>query len=1178
MIKYSVRRPYTVLVGIVLVLVLGVVSFMGLITDLLPSMDLPYVLIQTTYPGASPERVETTVTRPIEQAVATVSGLENVQSISSENMSIVILEFNESINMDSVMLEISGNLDMVTGYFDDMVSPPIVLKLNPDMLPVQMLTVSRDDYDVKELTTYVEEELKPYFERVEGVATVDIDGAVEDYVEVALNQQKIDEINDNILQTIDSDLYETKVELEDAKNEVDSGLEELRTERDNATQELAEASAKLDGGIAQAQAMAAETVSTEANLGIKKGQREVLNIKGQLLSALTVIDLLPEQYSAMSLQQIKEQFPQFASVVDQVLATGMITADIPLSAVRPMLEPAIAEINAQLPQLGIRQELIDTADAMVVMQEVSLLDSQIATLEQDLAQAKLMSEQLNSAVSELETAYAELESGKMTLTSELTLAESQLITAQTELESGLHEFENAQQEALNSANIDALVTQETISGILTAQNFSMPVGFVGQGEDRLTVKVGEQFENQLQLENLLLLDMGLEGVAPIRLKDVADISVTDNSSDSFVRVNGEPGILISVQKSSISSTTEVTTAIQQAADDLEGITQGLHIDTLMDQGIYIELIIDSVMSNLIVGGLIALVVLLLFLKDLRPTVIIGFSIPISLLFSIVLMYFSNVTLNIISLSGLALGVGMLVDNSIVVIENIYRLRREGLSQKQAAIAGAKQVGGAIFASTLTTVCVFLPIVFTDGISRQIFTDMGLTIAYSLFASLFVALTVVPAMASTMLKAESIKEHRIFDRFVNVYEKVLRFNLRFKFIIIVVTLALLGVSIVNVLSMPLEFMPAMASTQMAMTYEDEEATKEELIEHGTIIGERVLEIDGVETVSMTYSEGNLMMGGGSNSVTFYLLINEDSGITSEQVEPQIIAATPEYAETLTVESSNMDISALGGSGITIMVKGNSLQTLQQTATDFADIARDIEGVGEIVDGSEDQADELLIEVDKSKAAEYSLTVAQVFQEVSKVLTEETVSTTLTFDEKDMSAIIIPSELQTEQSIGDIVVTTEEVEIETDEDEEEEDSPLAAAPKTETRDVLLSEVAELKYTNTPTTINRDNQSRSQTVSITIAEGYNVSLVSRELEQAINEYDMPAGYSYEFGGENEMVVQTTQDLALMALLAVIFIYLIMVAQFQSLLSPFIVLFTIPLAFTGGLLTLQILVLRFR
>ena len=220
MTKYSVKKPFTVLVGVALVIVLGVVSFLGLNTDLLPTIELPYVMVITTYPGASPEKVEVAVTKPLEQAVATTSGLENMQSISQENMSILVLEFSQSVNMDSVMLELSNNVDMVSGYLDDMVQAPMMLKLNPDMLPIQVLSVDADGMDIKQLTQYIENDLSPRIERVDGVATVDISGAVADHIDIALNQEKIDAINDSILKAVNKDLYKAKKELTDAQKKL----------------------------------------------------------------------------------------------------------------------------------------------------------------------------------------------------------------------------------------------------------------------------------------------------------------------------------------------------------------------------------------------------------------------------------------------------------------------------------------------------------------------------------------------------------------------------------------------------------------------------------------------------------------------------------------------------------------------------------------------------------------------------------------------------------------------------------------------------------------------------------------------------------------------------------------------------------------------------------------------
>ena len=253
-----------------------------------------------------------------------------------------------------------------------------------------------------------------------------------------------------------------------------------------------------------------------------------------------------------------------------------------------------------------------------------------------------------------------------------------------------------------------------VSQILTAQNFSMPAGYVTEDNARYLVRVGDKFQNAEEMRDLVLFDMGLDGLEPIRLSDVADVITVDNSSEVYASVNGQPGVLLTMQKQTGYATSEVSDRILDYFDSAQKTDDGLHFTVLMDQGIYIDMVVNSVLENLMYGAVLAIIVLYLFLRDVRPTSIVACSIPISVLTAVVLMYFSGITLNIISLSGLALGVGMLVDNSIVVIENIYRLRGLGYSRKKAAVAGARQVAGAIMASTLTTICVFLPIVFTEG--------------------------------------------------------------------------------------------------------------------------------------------------------------------------------------------------------------------------------------------------------------------------------------------------------------------------------------------------------------------------------------------------------------------------------------------------------------------------------
>ena len=1172
MTKYSVKKPFTVLVGVVLAIVLGVVSFLELNTDLLPAMDLPYVVVYTVYPGASPERVETAVTQPLERAVATTSGLENISSISSENLSLIIMEFSGSTNMDSAMIELSSNIDMVSGYMDDMVQSPTLMKINPDMLPVQMLAIDVDGMDVKQLSEYVQSDLAPRLERIDGVATVDVSGIVEDRVEIRLNQEKIDKINDDILKSVNKTLYKTKKDLDKAKQE----LTDKENELNNLKNSLANASAELDAGQIQAQSLNSEKTSLEAQKKLLEGAQQALDGLKMLNSTLPMVDntimglqfmampgfdentalkdllafTLPEETPPEIAAGIQPQIDGIKMLVNGLVASGAVKEDDTLAGVSAMMKEQIKAIREQLIAMNIDQAVIDAADS-------TLLNGDIAVIDKELTRVNFLVKQMEATLRELKKTYATLEAGKI----DLAAGSAMLMSGKAELDNGIKQFEDARDAALKQANIDALVSQETLSAILMAQNFSMPAGYISNGEERLTVKVGETFQSLEELENLLLVDMNVDGVDPIYLKDVADVSIMDNSQDSYVRVNGNPSVTISIQKTSTASTSRVSELVNKEAAEIMEEQPGVHITQLMDQGIYIDMVVSSVMNNMVYGGIIALIVLIFFLKDVKPTLIIGFAIPLSVLFAIVLMYFSGVNLNVMSLSGLALAVGMLVDNSIVVIENIYRLRNLGYSRVKAAVIGAKQVAGAIASSTLTTICVFLPIVFTDGLARQLFVDMGLTIAYSLVASLIVALTVVPAMASAMLKNTKDAKESLFDKLTKLYEKGLGWNIDHGWLVILLATGLMAFAGWQVTKMPLGLIPAMDSTQMQMTLTvDREVPDEELIAQAETIAKRTMEIDDVVTVGTSMGGGGLgaLMGGGGSedikSMSFYVVLSEDKKLSNREVADLIETANPEFKETLSVTESTMDLGALAGSGISVQIKGNDLDKLQAEGKRMSALLEGVEGIAKVSDGSQSALEEMRIDVKKDAAMKHNLTVAQVFQKVSGALTENTTATTLNFDGTDMDGIIYASSTYTTENIGDLVVATA-----TDDDGEE-------------YDVLLSDIAVIGSAYSPDSINRSNQSRYITVSATIAEGYNASLVARDVEKLLENHEMPKGYSYEMTGEDESVKSAMFDMIKMIGLAIVFIYLIMVAQFQSLKSPFIVMFTIPLAFTGGLLALLI------
>jgi multidrug efflux pump subunit AcrB len=698
---------------------------------------------------------------------------------------------------------------------------------------------------------------------------------------------------------------------------------------------------------------------------------------------------------------------------------------------------------------------------------------------------------------------------------------------------------------------------EQLSSILSAENFSMPAGYISENGTQYLIKVGDEYDSVDAMKETVLCK--IDDIGDIHLEDVSDVTVVDDSADSYGRVNGNDAVLLSISKSSTAGTSDVSKGCNEKLEELEKKYDGLRFTNLMDQGDYIALVVDSVLSNLLWGALLAVIVLLLFLRDVRPTVIVAFSIPLSVLFAMVLMYFTNITLNIISLSGLALGVGMLVDNSIVVIENIYRLRSKGISAARAAVMGANQVAGAIFSSTLTTICVFLPIVFTDGITRQIMQDMCLTIAYSLSASLIVALTLVPCMGSAFLRNDSQKKHRWFDAVVAAYEKAARFCLRFKVVPIVLAVGLLAFSAWKVTKMGIVFMPDMGSEQLSASLTmDSETTSEEDYALADKLAEQMRQIKGVKTVGAMKGSTVTSLGTGSDkNYSFMLLLDEEYANQNKEIASKIEKIfTDNQCEEFSVSESNMDMSSLMGSGLQVNIYGKDMDKLLAISEDVMQMVREIKGYEEPSNGQEEGDKEVLVKVDKDKAMRLGLTVAQVYSELSQKLTTEKKSTTLSVGDEEF----------------DVKIVDERDELNTDNlaDYEFEVTTTDDAGKTKTKKHKLKEFAEIEEDTGVASLTRENLVNYIEVSADVADGYNATLLSRELEKKVKQYDVPSGYDISIEGESETNMEMVNNMLLMISLAVIFIYLIMVAQFQGLLSPFIVLLTIPLAFTGGLLAL--------
>ena len=1215
--QFSVRKPYTVLVAVVLVLVLGVISFTGMTTDLLPAMELPYVVVMTTYPGASPEKIETTVTKPLEAVLGTTGGIKNVSSVSSENASIVILEFEQGTNMDSAMIELSSNVDLVSGQMDDAVGTPMLMKISPDMLPVMVASVDMDGMDVKEISAFADETVMPAFERIDGVASVDATGLVEQQVTVTLDQVKIDALNDKVLAGVDSDLADAQRELRegqakvaDGKAKLAEGEAALESQKGSALDKLAQGSAQVDGASATLSALLSEETTLTANQKAFEAERDgytqakqgyegintalagardtarqaaaaaakqgVLDSVNALLAQMGRPAVGTYEEAAAVYAQLQQTQPGLPALPDPAVVGEQAAAAVPanVDALLALDDASFEAFKTQAGALpGGEQLAVLTKESLTQLRDAVLradtrlpeVEAELSNITTRLAVISGMKPALEENLKKAQDAYAELEKGKMTAVNELTRGEVTLSTTKTQLEDAeqkladaQEQFDQARDAAYKKADLSGVLTADMLGNILMAQNFNMPAGYITEGEEQYLVKVGEEYASLEELENTLLMHMDVDGVGDVRLSDVADIALTDNAGESYAKVNGNDGVVLSFQKQSTASTATVSQRINSAIAQLQEQNPGLHITPLMDQGDYIDMVVGSVLSNLLWGGLLAIIVLIFFLKDAKPTFIVACSIPFSLMCAITLMYFTDVTLNIISLSGLALGVGMLVDNSIVVIENIYRLRSLGVPASKAAIQGAKQVSGAIFASTLTTICVFLPIVFTQGISRELFTDMGLTIAYSLLASLVVALTLVPAMGAAVLKNTKEKSHRWFDAFVEGYQRLLGWALRHKAPVLAGVTALLAISIFLTTQMGTAFIPAMDSPQMsAKLTMPRGAAQQDAYAMADTVMERIAAVDGVETVgAMSGGSGmSSMMGGSSSggSITYYILLSDDRTATNADVSAAIEAQVADLDCTVEVQESTMDMSALGGSGVELVITGRGLDEMNAIADDLRGILRSTEGLVDISENSVTGNPETRITVDKYKAMQHGLTVAQIYSELAAELKAENTATTLTLDGTDTPVVVVKpaGQAPTRGNIMDhaFTVTNAEGEEET---------------------VRLYDIAAKQETDSVSSINRENGARTMSVSAGVDARHNIGLVSRELEKKLADYELPEGYTVEIAGENETINSAMTDLVKMIALAVVFIYLIMVAQFQSLMSPFIVMFTIPLAFTGGLLAL--------
>ena len=1158
--KFSVKKPFTVLVAVIMVLMLGFVSISNMQTNLLPDVNTPYLMVVTVYPGASPERVESEVSDVMQNALGTVAGVEKVTATSAENYSLLLMQFSDDTDMNSAMVKVSNKVDQTTASLPSSCLTPSIIEYSLNMNAFMTAAVSREGSDVYDLSEFVSDTLVPYVERKGGVSSVSANGLIEKMVQVQLSQEKIDAINEKLLEVIDVQLADARKQLESAEAQIEAGRKEYDRQFKNYNKTVS------DTVMQQFSGQVGEAVET-----VRKQAQALLDSVNQLIA------VVQEPEIQQALIDVRDGLQR---VMDKFNETGMKDIDSLIEIVAE-LRDITDKLTGALQQLQQRlntesgtegSTAADLADDLQVQQSLNTIYNTL----NDVIKAMDDVPGLMSTFSDALGTYSQQQ---MQAYMKFTEAREMLNEYEKQLAEAKQTYADAEEKAMASSDVSKLLDIDTLAQLIYAQNFSMPAGYVKDSSGKSwLLKVGEEYDSIEDISGALLLHV--DGFGDVRLSDVADVEVIDNAEASYTRLNGERAAVLKIYKGATSSASEVSDNCLSAFQELEAQYDGLHVVVLSNQGNYITIIVKSILSSMVIGAALAIIVLALFLRDVKPTLVVGFSIPLSVLFAVVLMYFTGMDLNVMTLAGLSLGIGMLVDNSIVVIENIYRLRGRGVPAARAAVQGAKQVGMSVVASTLTSVCVFLPVVFSSSIVKSLMQPMSLCIGYCLMASLIVALTVVPAAASTVLKKAEPKQLKWFDKIQDKYAKSLEWCFRHRALPLLAAVVLLAFCGWRVFSMGVELLPTITSNEAIVTLSTtKDLSKEDSYAIAGKAVEAMLEVDHVEEVGITTDTrvagmdiGQLglpttitdLLNAANSYGTYQVNVMLDESLSSSEIETARQALEDALSGiedcTAKVEISGMqELTSQLASGLSVKIYGADAETLSQLSEKVVDIVNDTEGFANATNGLGSGDATINLHIDRDKVRAYGLTVAQVYQQIAaKLTTTTTAQTPVTVDGSTMS-VQISNNLDpvTKENMMDITFET---------------TVMSADGTTSTGTCTLADMATWDTGSAPDSITSEDQTQYVSVTADTLDGYNTTVQARVLEKKLNEFalsdEMPEGCSFSMGGESDSVNFMVNEMVQWLALALPFVYLVMVAQFQSLLSPFIVLFTIPLAFTGGLL----------
>jgi len=893
--KLSVKRPITVIMITLIVIIMGGVSFSRLAVDLFPNIEFPISVVVTSFDGAGPKEIEKMVAKPIEESLSTLEGLENLTTYAMNGTALTVLEFDFGTDMDMKAIDIRENIDRVKGYLPEDASEPMVMKLDINAMPIMELSLSGNK-SVSELEKLSEDIIKPRLERIEGVASISINGGLEEEVEINISEEIL------------------------------------------------------------------------AGYGLSAGQ---------------------------------------------------------------------------------------------------------------LAQA------------------------------------------------------------------------------IGAENFNLPLGNMTKGTQTINVRQVGEFESVNDIRELMV---SLPRGGQVQLKEIANVQLKEKKAEEIVYTDGERTIGISVQKTSDANTVQVAQNLRNEIQAIQRELQGTNLSIFLDSATYVESSIDNVARSALLGGSLAVLILFLFLRHFRSTLVIGLSIPISVIATFILIYFNGITLNMMTLGGLTLGVGMLVDNSIVVLENIFRYRTEGVEVNEAAITGANEVRNAIVASTLTTIVVFLPLTFVEGMVSVMFKDFSMTVVMSLIASLVVALTLVPMLSSKLLTSSAqtlltgTKKAGIFATVEKNYKALLTMALRRRKTIIAITALIFVLSLGLTGLVGMEFFPSTDQGQLTLSVKlpegsSIEKTQAYVAEVETLIMETApAEVKSIQSKIGIANQSSAITGASSSnraSLTITLWSQDHRDRSDKAVADAI------RKQLKGISGAEFEVAAqsgmMGGTMIDIKILGEDLDTLERLSEDLTKKIRNINGTREIESSMEEGLPELQVIIDREKAALYGLNSGAISSMIKSRVDGITASR-IKLDDEEIN-IVIKSKLEEGRQFENLQDTSLM-------------SPLGVA-------VPLNQVATIALDQGPSTIMRADQERYVNITGDVF-GRDLGSVNVEIEALLESYQFPVGFSYEVGGQAKEMNTSFVSLGLALLLSVVFVYMIIASQFESLVQPFVIMFSVPLAMSGGLIAL--------